>query len=163
MDLTNLFNLIKQDKSKSILFIGLGNKDRGDDLAGIYIINKLQKNFIPNQQKRDIKFLVAGRVPENYLQKIIDLQPEIIIFIDTAYMNEEPGIIKVIPPESIDTLCTSTHTSSLSLIISYIKNSIDTDVYLIGIQPESTQYWKDISYVITKSCNLLIDELLNIL
>ncbi len=164
MSLTELSNIVKQSKRKTILFVGLGNKDRGDDRAGIYIVENLQRNILSKyREEKNIKFLIVGTVPENYLQKIIDIQPQIIIFIDSTYMNENPGKIKLIPTDSINSLCISTHTSSISLIISYLKHSIDAEVYLIGIQPESCQYGQGLSLRIMENCNELIESLLTIL
>jgi Ni,Fe-hydrogenase maturation factor len=63
----------------------MGNKERGDDAFGPYIV----ENF---QETDNIKKIDCNLYPENYLNKIIDLRPELIIFLDTI-KKQDSGII----------------------------------------------------------------------
>ena len=63
MNFKTLDILLSKYNKKEIVFIGLGNTDRGDDASGIIILQKLQN--IPDYSK--CHFIDAGKNPENHL------------------------------------------------------------------------------------------------
>ena len=61
-----------------ITFVALGNELRGDDGISYYFLEKLKETNL----FKDSAFLSVGTNPENYLDKIIEKDPELVIFID---------------------------------------------------------------------------------
>jgi Ni,Fe-hydrogenase maturation factor len=55
----------------------------------------------------NILILEGGSAPENQTGKLRALQPELMLFVDAAHLKESPGIIQVIPLESIDGMSAS--------------------------------------------------------
>ncbi|HSL88776.1 MAG TPA: hydrogenase maturation protease [Ignavibacteriaceae bacterium] len=136
--LTNELSIYQQDR---IVFVGLGNKLRADDAAGLKIIERLksQKVF------KDSQFIMAGRNPENHLQVILNCNPDIVVFIDAAEWNGSAGDVKIFNDEEIDQTEFSTHTFSIKMIKDYLLNQQEMNFMFIGIQPLRTNYKQGLS------------------
>ncbi|MEA3499429.1 MAG: hydrogenase maturation protease [Candidatus Marinimicrobia bacterium] len=141
MNFSTLDKLLLKYNKKEIVFVGLGNPDRGDDAAGLILLEELEK--ITGYS--DSTFINAGKNPENHLQQILDHDPKIVIFIDSTESNKEPGTISLIESEKIDNFDFSTHTFSISLIEKYLLNYKKLEIIYIGIQPKLMKYGNEIS------------------
>lgn len=102
----------------------------------------------------------AGTVPENYIQPIIKKAPRNLLLIDAIDFAAEPGKIKIFRTEQLNTLAISTHTLSPRLFIDVIRQSVELDVYCIGIQPAQTQLGRPVSEQVNqamqKLCSILV-------
>lgn len=128
MHLTDELSNYRKDK---IVFVGLGNELRADDAAGLELVKKIKST---NEFKTS-PFILAGRNPENHLQTILDYNPEIVVFIDAAEWNGNPGDIKLFNDEDIALTEFSTHTFSIKMIKDYLINQKQMNVMFIGIKP----------------------------
>jgi len=113
-----------------------------------------------NQQKIKISlqfseatFIKAGTNPENYLDKILELNAKAVVFIDAVLYGESPGSIRLLSPENIDMLSISTHTFSIRTIEYFLKQNQELDIFYIGIQPQSMYFFEDISENVMKGIN----------
>ena len=120
-----------------VAIVGIGNVMRGDDGAGPELIARLKDG---RRTTSDDKLLLidAGEVPENYLSKIIEFNPDTILLIDAVDLQESPGSIKLVEQDEIINAGLSTHNSSLVLAINYLRNEIESNILLLGIQPKGT-------------------------
>jgi len=142
-ELSRILSLIPDQK---VIFVGLGNKIRGDDGAGLEFINQLrQHKIIPDKQ-----LIKCYTTPENYLSRIIKQNPSTVIFIDTAKMQAPPGTIQEIPAESIDSKGFSTHTYSMKIIADYLAANGVREIRYLGIEPKSTAMSNEISPEVIK-------------
>lgn len=141
MHLTN--ELSDYDRER-IVFVGLGNEFRGDDGAGIELVEKLKskKEFIGSH------FIVAGRNPENHLQSILNYFPRVVVFIDAAHSNSKPGEIKIFTNEELEQTDFSTHAFSIKMIKDYLLNNQQMEFIFIGIQPLSTNFNEGLSQTV---------------
>ena len=137
---------------KRLLFIGIGNRQRGDDGAGPVLIDKLHAAGFTN-------ILDAGIVPENYTRRIICYCPDVIIFIDALHFGSNPGCWKLCAIDTCSEHGFSTHTVSLTLITSYIRFYIPATILLLGIQPATTGFQPDLSNDVQKSVDQIVDKL----
>ncbi|MDD5675376.1 MAG: hydrogenase 3 maturation endopeptidase HyCI [Chitinivibrionales bacterium] len=150
-----------QEKLKDIckgktVFVGIGNRLKGDDGVGPVLIDTIKDTI-------DAVCIDAGIAPENYLEKIIRQGPQTIILIDATDFKGEPGEIKVFNSSDIGGETLSTHALSLSMFCEYVKARIpECTIFLIGIQPESCVLGKDLSKTVSESVSALARELLNI-
>ncbi len=113
------------------VLLGIGNDSHGDDSVGPYVAKHLQdENWIG---------INCGIVPENYVGITLRHAPEHIVIVDAADMEIERGGIRIIPPDSIGRAGFSTHSLSLSLLLSHLTASTDAIVTIIGIQPGRMQ------------------------
>ncbi|MFH1198436.1 MAG: hydrogenase maturation protease [bacterium] len=140
-------------ESSRIVFVGLGNKYRSDDSSGIIFLNMLKAiSFF-----EESGFIEAGTNPENYLEKILILNPAVVVFIDAADYGGSPGEIRLMESEKIDSLGFSTHTYSIKIIEEYLSAHGEIKFHYIGIQPLSTEYGKEVSLAVGDKINDFFD------
>ena len=141
MNFTQLTDRLSKYNSNKIAFVGLGNELRGDDLAGLVFIEALKTKTVFNKSK----FIIAGKNPENYLQEILDYNPEAVVFIDAADFLGEPGEISLLESDSLANIDFSTHAYSIKLIEKFLSLNRQIDFIYIGIQPKTTELGKEMS------------------
>ena len=143
-------------KRKNILTVvlGIGNRLRGDDGAGS-IIADLVKN-----KNKSLISIDSGTTPENHIGKIVKINPDRVILIDTANFNGKPGEYKIIKEEDIDYRGFSTHTLPISMIVEQLKLAGIKDISLIGIQPENTTFGHSISCTVDKAITEISTDIL---
>ena len=122
---------------KRTAILGIGNISRGDDYAGPLTVEHLLN--MPKVQKDSILIINCENVPENFIFKVIEFNPELVIFIDAAEMGKKPGEIQELPRGQVDDLTTSTHPLSLSVLMNMISVQISTTFMVFGIQPGNTE------------------------
>jgi len=127
---------------------------RGDDAAGVEVIRLLKE-----RKKTNAVLIDAGTVPENYLNKISETNPDIIILIDAADMQQPPGTVLELSPEDLGCFSFSTHSGSLSLVIDYLKQETKADIRLIGIQPGKRDVGAEMTKQVRNAINQLLPEL----
>ena len=141
-----------------IVIVGIGNPLRGDDGAGPALIREL-KNRIP-ESHAEITLIDAGEVPENYLVRISEKKPDIVLLIDTADMKQPPGSVKILETEEIQETGLSTHNASLKMCIDFLKSETDARIFLLGIQPEHINLGENLSEIVLLKIRLLADLLI---
>ena len=129
----NFDDLKKELKIYPVSKMVLGNPLRQDDAAGLVIIDQISKD----KNFHQAHFIKAYTTPENYLECILKLQPEIVVIIDTAYWGGRPGEISWINNRDIETIAISTHSYSISFIEKYLKLNGELDVKYLVIEPLS--------------------------
>jgi len=147
MNFESLKKILERVESSKIVFVGLGNKYRSDDSSGIIFINLL-KTF---PDFAESTFIEAGTNPENYLEKILNTNPTVVVFIDATDYGGQPGKIKLIEPEKIDLLDFSTHTYSIKIIEKYLSARKEIKFHYVGIQPSSTEYGEEVSFEVSNA------------
>jgi hydrogenase 3 maturation protease len=112
-----------------IVFVGAGNRSRGDDAIGPLIIDMLV-GCVPHA-------IDAGPSPENVTGAIKKLKPAVIVLIDALIFKDlPPGAPQIVEIDDIRHLGESTHTLSLDVVMEYLKMETGADVFMIGIQPK---------------------------
>jgi hydrogenase 3 maturation protease len=154
------FQNIKEELSKilrgKVLIVGIGNTLRGDDAFGPLLIEKIK-----DRVKADC--LDAGSSPENYIGKIIKLNPDVVLFVDSVSMDAEPGTVKLITVDRIPQYGFSTHNMSPKLMIENISSQIKVNIFMLGIQPKSLEFTEVISQELCDKLVLLEDIFTEIL
>lgn len=150
MELNEFLNNIKG----KILIAGIGNPLRGDDAVGSYIVkglnNKINAILIDCEEK-----------PERFIEKIIQYQPDTVIFIDALHMNQKPGSVVFLKEEDLQNMVVSNHQTNFKMYIQYIKSRIKTKIFIIGIQPETTDFGKPMSEKILNTAEILKNFLMH--
>ncbi len=112
-----------------VVFVGVGNRMRGDDGIGPALIDLL-KNRVPHA-------VDAGSAPENATSAIRRMSPRAVVFLDaTGLGNAPPGYARVVEAGEVEKLGASTHHISLDAVMEYIKEATGAVVFLVGVQPE---------------------------
>ena len=148
--MTKIKNIIKG----KVLFIGVGNEIRGDDAAGLKFI-KMGKDVL-----KEYFFINAKETPENYLESILSINPDTLIFVDAVDYGVEPGRYKLFVKDEIKNCSVSTHNASLKLPMDYLlAHDGNINIYLLGIQPKSCKLNENISLEVNKCIKNLIKKL----
>ncbi len=147
---------LKLHLSGRVLVLGIGNTLRSDDGIGSLLASRIQDK---------IPYIVydSGASPENYLGKIIKDKPDTILLIDAVDFGGEAGEVRVLEGEDIQTInFFSTHDASISLAISYLKNSLkEAAIIILAIQPEILAFGDKLSPQISKALSKLEGWFLN--
>jgi hydrogenase 3 maturation protease len=136
------------------IVLGIGNQLNGDDAAGIYVVDTINrkqhsaKAAFPNK----IIAIDAGTAPESYTSVIRQNQPDFLILVDAADMG-------LIAPEKVSVLSFSTHHIPIPIFVSYVKEFCGK-VLVIGVQPEETETGVGISKAVRKSMKKLAEAIL---
>ena len=127
-----------------ICILGVGNDLRGDDSAGLIAARKLSadESFVG---AANVLVLEGGPAPENQTGKLRAFQPDLVLFIDAAHLDESPGTIRWISLESIDGMSASSHSLPLSMLARYIISAFDCQVEVLGIQPAQNEVDSELS------------------
>jgi len=122
-----LTGLVESLLNRSSLLVGVGREDRGDDAFGVALIRALHG-------RTSLRLLEAGPAPENFLGRIVSLQPERVIFADAADLGGPAGAVAILLPE--DAHSPSTHKPSLKLLRDFLTYHIAARCALLAVQPE---------------------------
>lgn len=123
-DITKSSYFFEEDKSKSILVIGVGNYLMGDEGVGVQIIQKLEKMELPSYLD-----LVDGGTGGFLLLNMFETYPKIIL-IDATMDGKEEGTVSLIKPRFA-----SDYPSALSVHDVGLKDMIES-IYLMEKVPE---------------------------
>nr|WP_292461039.1 hydrogenase maturation peptidase HycI [Methanothermococcus sp.] len=140
---------------KKLAIMGIGNTMKGDDGFGVLIIENLIKyyknkyNLNENNEVNKIEdkiiLLNCGVVPENFTDVLKREKPSNILIIDAALMGEVPGTLNIINSEDISGVVFSTHSLPMSVIVKYLTYYINTEILIVGIEPEQIDFGKPLS------------------
>ena len=112
-----------------IILCGIGDKEAGDDFFGPYIISQIKETS-------NLKKINCGNIPENYLNKIIDQEPDLVVFFDTLRIDNDNAVTIIVDEEllNLNPGSTSTHNLPFSAVCMLIKSLCRANVWLVGIK-----------------------------
>jgi hydrogenase 3 maturation protease len=152
--------LASDNKAPRIAILGIGSDLHCADAAGVMIARVLRQNALYSER---LLVINAGIAPENKLGELRDFGPDLVLIIDAAYMNLEPGSVRFINPQMIDGLGFSTHTLPLRLLYSYITHEICMRVIILGIQPDDVSFQSALSPLVKESLQAILRALIMLL
>jgi hydrogenase 3 maturation protease len=128
--------------------VGIGNVLRSDDGIGVYIAQRIKEN-------QNIKVLVVEVSIENYISRINEIHPQDLILMDAVNFNKEPGYFALLSPDKLMDYTTNTHNISLKKLASFF----DSNIMILGIQPESVSIGENISKKVKMSADKIIQTI----
>ena len=138
----------KKRLGKKLLFVGIGNVLRSDDGVGVFICKRLNTD-------KNISTLIVEVSIENYIKKVNEYNPDILILVDCVNFNKEPGYADLLPVKKIKDFTTSTHNISLKRISEFFK----MEVLVLGIQPASLLFGEKLSRQVKESADRIIESI----
>lgn len=136
--------LINQPE-KTLLFVGIGNRLKSDDIIGIYICENLKP------AKRFQTLIVESGI-EKFVGKINSIAPDILVLVDCTDFNKEPGFTKLFRIDEIIDNSLHTHTISLGRISEFFE----METHILGIQPEFVGFGEEISPVVQRKADKVV-------
>jgi hydrogenase 3 maturation protease len=144
-----LESLLSQ-KERKILFVGIGNRLKSDDGAGVYV----SEHIIDSAH---ISSLTVEVGIENYIGKINSLSPDILVLIDCVNLKLSSGTSRLLSIDDIQDLTFNTHNISLRRITEFFK----MPVFILGIQPEKVDFGEIMSYLVLQETKRIISQINN--
>ncbi len=129
---------------KKVLLLGVGNRLRGDDGIGSYLVKRLKK-------KVNIPLIDAGDVPENYIGPIETSGANLVLIVDAADFGANPGEITLVELNQLKDFGVSTHSANLALLFKVIPKEKRPDALLVAVQPKSTATGRGLSEAVRES------------
>ena len=129
-------------RNKKTLFLGVGNALKGDDAAGISLVDELSRLNFPAD--RGVGFLNCGVSPENYLEKIKALSPQAVVIADAAENGKRPGTLELMDLGKADNFSLSTHSLSFEYLKEYLQE-LKCEFFLLAIQPKTCKLGAELS------------------
>ncbi|NQT32444.1 MAG: hydrogenase 3 maturation endopeptidase HyCI [Candidatus Omnitrophica bacterium] len=143
----NDFNDIIKDKA---VIVGIGNVLKGDDALGPALIEKIKDEV-------DAVCIDAGSTPENYIGKIIKLQPDVVLLVDACHIERSPGEHEILTKDDILKTGFTTHDLSPVMFIEHLESETKADIYLLAVQPEGVAFGDEMSDSVKKAIEEIAD------
>jgi hydrogenase 3 maturation protease len=131
------------------VFVGVGNRLRGDDGLGPVIVLSLR-------EATDCPCIDAGDAPENHVGPIVRERPDTILIIDAVHLNGEPGAYVILHEEDIARTGFSTHTLSPHLFMHRLREMVNADILLLGVQPLDMKFGEHLSQPVEAAVQELV-------
>lgn len=136
------------------VFLGIGNRERGDDGFGPLLIEKIKNH-------PGFKCIDAGNTPENYIEVVVRYNPECVIIVDAVVYNRKPGEIFILDSDRLTCASLNVHCASLALVAEYLKKRCKCNVFILGVEPMSIIEGIGLSDPVSESVIRLGEFLLN--
>ena len=143
-----------------IAVFGIGNILLSDDGVGVHVLNKLKKEYdLPGYVE-----LIDGGTKGLDLLPLLEDRDKVLI-IDAANFKKEPGTIGTVEGDKIPAFLStklSVHQIGLPdmLFAAKLMNVMPPEICLIGIQPESMETSVEMSDVVSKGMEPLLEKVI---
>jgi hydrogenase 3 maturation protease len=132
----DLKRLQKPDRPPRLAVLGIGHELYGDDAVGVWVAGRL-RTLAPNSES--LLAIQGGSAPENFTGTLRRYEPDLILMVDAALMDLEPGKTRWLSWQDTSGFSASTHTLPLHILASYLTAELNCEVDLLGIQPAQTE------------------------
>ena len=152
----------KLSGTKRLAVLGVGSILRGDDAAGIQIVERLLEAF-PQEDYPNLSICAGGTAPENFSGNLRLFRPDHLLIVDAADAGCEPGSIVDIPRTEIGGPSFSSHMLPLKIMVDYLINETGTSVTMLGLQYKEIEFGTDLSPEMREAADELTEALLEII
>ncbi len=121
--------------------VGIGNPIKGDDSVGLAVVSELLRLLGPSPTSR-LAIHEPSMSPERTLSRLA-LKGERIVIFDAVETGKEPGAILCAKLSDTKFGFFATHNIPLRIVPGL--GGMASDVYLLGIQPESVEVGKGLT------------------
>lgn len=148
---------------KRVAVLGIGNELNGDDGVGVLVARRL-KSLLADRPDLAGQVLIfeAATAPESFTGPLRRFRPDLVIMVDAAYLENEPGAVEWIDWETTDGLTASTHGLPPSLLAKFLMVELGCRVRLIGIQPVHLDFDRPMSAALVQAVERVAQDLASI-
>jgi hydrogenase 3 maturation protease len=132
----DLKRLQKPDRPPRLAVLGIGHELYGDDAVGVWLAGRLGRLAHSNESLLAVQ---GGPAPENSTGTLRHFGPDLVLMVDAALMDLEPGKTGWLSWQDTTGFSASTHTLPLHLLAAYLTAELNCEVALLGIQPAQTR------------------------
>ncbi len=152
----------KLANAKKLAVLGVGSTLRGDDAAGILIVERLMEAF-PQEAYPNLILCAGGTAPENFSGNLRLFAPDHLLIVDAADAGAEPGSIVDIPRTEIGGPSFSSHMLPLKVMVDYLIHETGTNVTMLGLQYKGIEFGAELSPEMQEAVDELTDALLTVI
>jgi hydrogenase 3 maturation protease len=145
---------------EKLIVLGVGNELKSDDGVGPFIIKRLKEESIEN---KNLLFIDAKTVPENFTGKIRKEKPTHLIIVDACLMDLNPGDMQIVDKYEFANIGISTHSMSLSFFVRYLEKDTEIEIIFVGIEPETMDWGAKPTLKVENAANEFIETLKGII
>ncbi|MBI2758056.1 MAG: hydrogenase maturation protease [Chloroflexi bacterium] len=122
--------LAQRVDNKKVLLLGVGNRLRGDEGLGCFLVNRLKG-------KVRIPLVDGGSVPEKQLGLLASSHPDLVLVVVAADVpNTSSGDITLLNLDQLRPMQVKTRSADLSLLFRFIPQKSRPEVIIIAVQPD---------------------------
>ena len=156
MSAPQLQSQLKEKLTGKVVILCVGSRSRGDDIFGPLVAKRISG-------KISADVFDAENVPENYLGKIAKLSPKVVLLVDAAHFDAEPGQLRLLDPQDLAESSFSTHSASLKLIEEFFQAECNSKVFMLAAQPKHVSFGVPPSPELIAAVDSVVDMLTEIL
>jgi hydrogenase 3 maturation protease len=128
--------------AQTLAVLGIGSPLNSDDAAGMLLIEELARRGLDESR---VLLIAGSSAPENFTGVIADFAPALLLAVDAARLGLKPGQVALLSGDELDGMGFSTHMLPFSIMVQYLQQRGITNVLLLGIEPQSTEFGFTIS------------------
>ena len=141
------------------MILGVGNELRGDDAAGVLVVQKLLKK---KEKLENVLILEGAQAPENFTSVIRRFSPHFILIIDAGDFGAAPGTITLIEPdEALGGM--GTHGISMGDYLHYLQLETGSKTAILAIQAAGNEFGNPVCPPVRKAVQQAANDLHKIL
>jgi hydrogenase 3 maturation protease len=156
----DLKRLQKPDLPPRLAVLGIGHELYGDDAVGVWLAGRL-RTLSPAHAS--LLAVQGGPAPENFTGTLRRYGPDLVLMVDAALMDLEPGKTGWLSWQDTTGFSASTHTLPLHILASYLTAELNCEVALLGIQPAQTEVGTPLSPEVQKTAEGIVKSIIEIL
>jgi hydrogenase 3 maturation protease len=147
----------KVDQPLRLAILGIGQALRGDDGVGLAVAQELRPFAHEN-----LLIIQAAHAPENCTGQVCRFQPDLVLLVDAAQMNEPPGTIRWLDWQACDGVSASSHTLPLTMLGRYLTAVLPSEVALLGVQPATLEIAESLSPQVAAAARQIVQAIANL-
>jgi hydrogenase 3 maturation protease len=163
----SLSRLQQPDHPIRVALVGIGQELRGDDAAGVLVARLLEQTLKVSETFRVLRdsllVIDAGPAPENCTGLLRRFQPNLVLLVDAAQLDELPGAVRWLDWQETTGLSASTHTLPPYMLAEYLVLELNCEVALLGLQPGDTTAGAPLSPSVQAAVEEVVRQLTEIL
>ena len=160
MQLREKLKPLADDPAGRLAVLGIGNELNGDDSAGNWVARNLTERL---KAQPNLLVMDCGTLPENASGPLRRFQPQLILLVDAADLDEAPGTIQLVELDRVRGFSASSHSLPLSVLAGFLMQEFQCEVALCCIQPQTLEFEAKLSTPVKKAVQSLVDELTSII
>jgi hydrogenase 3 maturation protease len=122
---------------RRVAILGVGHRLRRDDAAGPEVCDRMRAGLGLHS---GVLVVDGGPAPENCIGALRAFDPDLVVVVDAAQMGAEPGAVRRLTLTEAGRCGASTHTLPLPAFCSHLQETLDCDVFIVGIEPSDTSF-----------------------
>ena len=146
----HLVEHLREVLTPKTVLVCVGNELCGDDGAGVVIARQLADK-VPWQ------VFDTQMVPESFLMKIIDADPDGVLLIDGLNFNAVPGAVELFTADAVTGQGPSTHGPAPLAFLEVLEMMHPCKRSVLGIQAESVEFGTGLTDPVRRAVDMVVE------